>query len=91
MKIIPLTVISITVLSAALFTHTALAGISEERQARTQKIEALYFIIRDSRISRSKRIQAKLDLARLQAEIRKERRAMTHQRDRTIALKKRRY
>ncbi|MEZ5534159.1 MAG: hypothetical protein R3F02_00910 [Thiolinea sp.] len=74
MKITPVITISIAMLSLSLFSQAGFAGVSEEREARTKKIEALYFIIRDSRIERSKRVQAKLDLARLQAEIRKERR-----------------
>lgn len=71
-----MTLISSTLLCALLFSsQTAFAGsLTAEREARTQKIEALQKVIRDGRISRSKRVQAKLDLARLQAEARKDRR-----------------
>lgn len=74
MKIITSTVISTALLCALTFSQAAFAGSSIERETRSQKIEALQLIIRDGRIERSKRVQAKLDLARLQSEARKDRR-----------------
>lgn len=75
MKITTTPLISATLLCVLAFSQTSFAGsLTAEREARTQKIEALQRIIRNGRIDRSKRVQAKLDLARLQAEVRKDRR-----------------
>ncbi|CAA6803006.1 MAG: Unknown protein [uncultured Thiotrichaceae bacterium] len=75
MKITTTPFISTALLCVLAFSQTAFAGsLTAEREARTQKIEALQKIIRDGRLDRSDRVQAKLDLARLQAEERKDRR-----------------
>lgn len=91
MKNLSVSLIITVAITTILSTQTAFAGISEDRQARMQKIEALYFIIRDGRIDRSKRVQAKLDLARLQAEMRKGRRAGNQRRDRLTGIQQRSY
>ena len=80
-------------LAVALITSTALIStasasfdITAEREARSAKIEALYAEVRSGRLDRSDKIQALLDIARLEAEARKERRQEDRIRDREAAL-----
>jgi len=63
--------------------------LTAEREARTQRIEALSAQVTQLREIRSQSVEDKLKLARIQAEIRKERRQLDRLRDRAAALKKR--
>ena len=83
----------IATFAVALFTSTAFISsatasidLTAEREARTAKIEALYAEVRSGRLNRSDKIQALLDIARLEAEERKERRQQDRIRDRQAAL-----
>ncbi len=68
------TLTSAILLCSILMSQAAIADSSVERESRSKRIVALQKIIHDSRVDRSKRLQAKLDLARLQAEVRKDKR-----------------
>ncbi|MGB0845990.1 MAG: hypothetical protein ACPGSM_04660 [Thiolinea sp.] len=72
--------------TAFISTASAAIDLTAEREARTAKIEALYAEVRSGRMSRSEKIQALLDIARLEAEERKERRQQDRIRDREAAL-----
>ncbi|MEZ5480367.1 MAG: hypothetical protein R3E95_23660 [Thiolinea sp.] len=73
------------VLLAGTLTAVQAGPYTSEREARTAKIEALYMAVRSGRLSRSDMIQAKLDIARLEAEARKEQRQQDRMRDRAAA------
>ncbi len=61
-------------LCSIVMSQAVIAADSVERESRSKHIAELQKIIHDSRVDRSKRLQAKLDLARLQAEARKDKR-----------------
>lgn len=78
---------AVALLMSATFINTAsAASLTADREARTATIEALYAEIRNGRMSRSDKIQALLDIARLEAEVRKEARQQDRIRDRQAAL-----
>ena len=81
--------LSIALLATIGFSATvsaSAADITAQREARTAEIEALYYEVRSGRMERSDRIQALLDIARLEAEDRKQRRQEDRIRDRQAAL-----
>lgn len=87
MKIITPTLIAMTLLVTS---NLVTAGdLTAEREARTLRIEALTRQVSVMRESRSTSIENKLKLARVQAEIRKERRQLDRLRDKAAALRKR--
>lgn len=87
MKIITTSLIAISLL---VFSNITIAGdLTAEREARTLRIEALSREVSALRKSRSSTIESKLQLARAQAEMRKELRQLDRIRDREVALKQR--
>lgn len=87
MKIITTTLIATSLLIAS---SGAMSGdLTAEREARTQRIEALNQEVSIMRKNRSATIEDQLKLARIQAEIRKERRQLDRLRDKAAALKRR--
>lgn len=87
MKIITTSLITMALLVT---TSVATAGdLTAEREARTLHIEGLIQEVAVLRDSRSNAIEDKLKLARVQAEIRKERRQLDRLRDKAAALKRR--
>jgi len=87
MKTLTTTLIALTFTLATL--PTMAGDLTAEREARTQRIEALSAQVTQLREIRSQSVEDKLKLARIQAEIRKERRQLDRLRDRAAALKKR--
>lgn len=86
MKTAMIATIAVALLTSTVFISNASANIMADRDARTAKIEALYAAVRSGRLERSDKIQALLDIARLEAEARKERRQEDRIRDRQAAL-----
>lgn len=62
--------------SAAISTASAGIDLTAEREARTARIAALKEDVRIGRMSRSDKVQAINEIARLEAEARKERRKL---------------
>ena len=78
--------IAVALLMSTTFITSASASLTAEREARSAEIEALYIEVRSGRLNRSDKIQALLDIARLEAEERKDRRQQDRIRDRQAAL-----
>jgi len=90
MKIAITTVIATSLLVGSTLMSVASAGnLTAQREARTARIEALMQDVSSDRLTRSQKILAKLQIASLQAEGRKERRQADRVRDRQAALKRR--
>jgi len=90
MKIAITTVIATSLLVGSTLMSVASAGnLTAQREARTAHIEALMQDVSSDRLTRSQKILAKLQIASLQAEGRKERRQADRVRDRQAALKRR--
>ena len=90
MKITITTLTATAVLASSGFLSVASASdITAEREARTARIEALMQEVASGRLERSKKILALRQIARLEAEIRKERRLEDRARDKQAALKRR--
>ena len=90
MKISITTIAISTLLAGSLLTSTASAGdLTADREARTLRIEALTQDVASGRLTRSQKILAQLQIARLEAEARKLRRLADRQRDKQAALKRR--
>ncbi len=90
MKISITTIAISTLLAGSVLTSTASAGdLTADREARTLRIEALTQDVASGRLTRSQKILAQLQIARLEAEARKLRRLADRQRDKQAALKRR--
>ena len=90
MKISITTIAISTLLAGSVLTSTASAGdLTADREARTLRIEALTQEVASGRLTRSQKILAQLQIARLEAEARKLRRLADRQRDKQAALKRR--
>jgi len=88
MKIAITTVIATALVAGSTLTSVASAGeFTAQREARTDRIEALYRVVRSGRLNRSQQILAQLQLASLKAEDRKQRRQEDRIRDRRAALR----
>ncbi len=74
-------------MTSATLTIASAGDLTADREARTARIEALYAEVRNGRMSRSDKIQAINEIARLEAEARKEMRQQDRIRDRLAALK----
>ena len=90
MKISITTIAVSSLLAGSVLTSVASAGaLTAEREARTLRIEALTQEVASGRLTRSQKILAKLKIASLEAEIRKQRRLADRFRDKQAALKRR--
>ena len=90
MKIAITTIIATTLIAGSTLMSAASAGdLTAQREARTAKIEALFRDVSSGRLTRSQKVLAKLQIASLQAEGRKERRLLDRQRDKRAALQRR--
>lgn len=83
-------IIATALVASSTFISAAIAGsLTSEREARTSRIEALMQEVASGRLTRSQKILAQLNIARLKAETRKQRRQEDRVRDRLTALKRR--
>lgn len=89
MKTAITTTIAVVILASNGLLSSASADVREDRIERSAKIESLYQLIRSGRLTRSETIEAQLNLARLEAEQRKDLRQEDRVRDKQAALKRR--
>ena len=90
MKISMTTIAITTLLVGSVTTSVVSAGdLTAEREARTSRIELLAQDVASGRLTRSQKILAQLQIARLKAEGRKQRRLADRARDKQAARKRR--
>ena len=89
MKTTTTTVIAAFLIIGSTISTATAGNLTADREARTAHIEALMHEVAHGRLTRSEKILAKLQLARWEAEIRKERRQANRMRDRQAALNRR--
>ena len=90
MKISMTTIAISTLLVGSVTTSVVSAGdLTAEREARTSRIELLAQDVASGRLTRSQKILAQLQIARLKAEVRKQRRLADRARDKQAARKRR--